>query len=773
MKTYLPFLITVMVLILFRPAFGQGKNKNDMKNQSITAFCQSYFFKDSKVLMIYEDDITISAGKNVQGDVLVLNGNLTIDGSITGKAVVVKGDLIINETGAVGSAVVVQGKTTVRNTNQDVSQLDFMAWDDFKNLMNLQMAMDQESKFSTKTAGDSDFDKTAIADDGLALLDENASASENGASGSEKTTGHSESSKTETVSEEDLRELERLNNLITEKENQQLKKSASDEGRKEKKRKGQNHQGRESVYLDGSLDLKELRAKQKEAIEKLKEKLEQHKENLEFQKELQEALQDELEGDLSRDQQEKLRKSIEKARKKMEKANKKMKTFNIQLDESPKTYIDFSDNDYELNLNLSDGINKDDLVIIDENGKVVVSGKKTPKKTSKKIFDASYFEIQTEPYKPVRAPYHYFYHEPYDNNYLLVVYNRVDGIYLGARMDKRNKMFTNKPFQLYGEVGYAFGLKQLHYQLGVDRYWGREFRFEIGGEFHDLTGTQDKWIIGDMENTLNAVLFKNDYRDYFRTLGYSAHVSQNINPFLKLTLQFNGDRYRSLEPNADWALFIKARDFRPNPAIDDGDLYSLTGKAEFNNVEVHKNGRYHLKRQGWMVSAEGERSMHEWNSDFRFSRYTFYATRYQPLSRWENIDTRVYIGSSVGDTPRQKLFSLGGLSTLRGHDYKAFTGNHFALVNVEYRLSSGRFHEDKIFFLNPFSLILFTDAGYAWYQRIDTYRSLYAGFDPGKIETDFGVGLGDERDMFRVDLAKNVNKNGGDLKVSFRINYAF
>jgi hemolysin activation/secretion protein len=34
--------------------------------------------------------------------------------------------------------------------------------------------------------------------------------------------------------------------------------------------------------------------------------------------------------------------------------------------------------------------------------------------------------------------------------------------------------------------------------------------------------------------------------------------------------------------------------------------------------------------------------------------------------------------------PSQYLYDLGGISTIRGYDYKAFTGDRMVLINAEY-----------------------------------------------------------------------------------------
>ncbi|MBL7959286.1 BamA/TamA family outer membrane protein [bacterium] len=344
---------------------------------------------------------------------------------------------------------------------------------------------------------------------------------------------------------------------------------------------------------------------------------------------------------------------------------------------------------------------------------------------------------------------------------------------MGLKLDRNHQIYSRKPFQIYGEAGYAFSEKALRYQLGVDKVWGSQFRFTVGGELHDLTSTQDGLLVGDIENAVNALILKNDYRDYFRTVGYSFQVSQNLNESLRLVAAYKVDDYSNMQNHVNWAVLFPKQDFRVNPAIDEGHMVSYSGAVELNTVSTISAGKKHFKRVGWNILAEGERSFKQLNSDFKFTRYTLSVARYQPISQWENIDARIMVGAGTGDLPLQKIFSVGGISTLRGHSYKAFTGNQMALANIEYRVSSGILKDDKIFFIHPFSFILFMDSGYAWNNEVYAITDLYKGTRLGDFETDLGIGLGDEKNHFRFDIAKSVSEKNSNYKFNFRINYAF
>src|SRR5574341_2126860 len=91
--------------------------------------------------------------------------------------------------------------------------------------------------------------------------------------------------------------------------------------------------------------------------------------------------------------------------------------------------------------------------------------------------------------------------------------------------------------------------------------------------------------------------------------------------------------------------------------------------------------------------------------------------RYQPIGYGKNFDIRLRAGTGRGILPSQYLFDLGGISTLRGYRFKEFTGDRMVLANVEYRLNSktSRLHDIPI--IEEFNLILFADAGLAWFAE--------------------------------------------------------
>jgi hypothetical protein len=101
----------------------------------------------------------------------------------------------------------------------------------------------------------------------------------------------------------------------------------------------------------------------------------------------------------------------------------------------------------------------------------------------------------------------------------------VDGAVLGWRLPERYA--SDQGLAHFGELTYSFDSERWRYQAG-----GEVFSFygpphdganlaTFGVELHDLTDTQDGWLISEEENSLAAALLRRDYSDHFRRFGGS------------------------------------------------------------------------------------------------------------------------------------------------------------------------------------------------------------------------------------------------------------
>ncbi len=109
-------------------------------------------------------------------------------------------------------------------------------------------------------------------------------------------------------------------------------------------------------------------------------------------------------------------------------------------------------------------------------------------------------------------------------------YNRVESIFLGLGSDKKYYWNGERPWNAYGSLGWGFKSHTWRGNLGLSRQFAftdgdAQSILEFGGEGYTLTDTKDAWKISRMENTIAALVFHEDYRDYFERNGYTLHAA--------------------------------------------------------------------------------------------------------------------------------------------------------------------------------------------------------------------------------------------------------
>jgi outer membrane protein assembly factor BamA len=359
-----------------------------------------------------------------------------------------------------------------------------------------------------------------------------------------------------------------------------------------------------------------------------------------------------------------------------------------------------------------------------------------------------------------------------------VRYNRVEGLYLGMKVRKdtyRSRMRT-RPL-LFGGWGYAFKAKEFQYQIGLEKGFFDSYRLAFGAEHHRRIDTPDRWIVPDEENSLAAFFLCEDFHDFYKSEGWTAWISQDFARIGEVSIVYQLDQADSVAKNTNWSLFGGKKRFRANPAMDAGEFRSIGFRAVLDTRNSTKRTTH-----GWYIQAEGERAGRGLGGQFEYDRILVDARRYQPLGFGEGIDIRLRFGTSHGLLPWQKSFHLGGLSSLRGFEYKAFPygwvsrgGNRMVLAQVEYRMGSENLPDGIDFgLLEHFNLILFNDAG--WVENAGPDAWFADGFDGLSLHTlkhDVGIALANRSGSVRFEIARRTDTGHKPYTLSFRINRPF
>jgi hypothetical protein len=386
-----------------------------------------------------------------------------------------------------------------------------------------------------------------------------------------------------------------------------------------------------------------------------------------------------------------------------------------------------------------------------------------------------------------RDPERYSYYGWHDEDWVYATYDRVDGFTIGLSLPEQQWWYRRRSYALRGRGGYSFASQRGHYEIGLERRFGDRFHVDIGGLFQDQTKTNDEWMITDVENSLAALFLKEDFRDYYRRIGYQFYVSPSFFHTLQLGFGYHNYHVENVNKETNWSIFGGDKKFRDNPAALWSGFMSAEGEqaAHIQSfvVDLSFDSRDHKtrSRQGLYLQAFAEKAGEGLDSDVDFERVILDLRRYQPLGWNEHLLLRLRAATSTGWLPPGYWFDLGGLSSLRGFDHKEFTGNRMVLANVEYHLS----RLDEWFILEDLDIILFLDSGKAWFTHdpeiLASYpfgysdavpESLDEGFEDLTFEslhTDWGVAIADPDNYWRINFARRTGDVDSDFVVTFRI----
>lgn len=308
-----------------------------------------------------------------------------------------------------------------------------------------------------------------------------------------------------------------------------------------------------------------------------------------------------------------------------------------------------------------------------------------------------------------------------------VRYNRVEGLFLGWRQARSYRSPTGLAH--YGEIGRGLASERWRWQAGGELFtWYGPPRADshlasVGLEVHDLTDSEDNWLISQDENSLASALLRRDFRDHYHRRGGSLYTTHNVGGVLQVGARWARDRFSSMDTATGWALFNNGWSspvFRDNPEIDTGDVVSVRA-----DVQLDTRSHVGAPARGWFVNAFAERSGGVLGGDYRFKRYLLDMRRYQPMGPGTRLDLRLRGATAKGDLPQQYVYHLGGFGSVRGYGFKAFSGDRSVLINTQYWVNADRHWSADLPF-EGMGFGAFFDAGAAWFakDRSDPFTGL-------------------------------------------------
>ncbi len=253
------------------------------------------------------------------------------------------------------------------------------------------------------------------------------------------------------------------------------------------------------------------------------------------------------------------------------------------------------------------------------------------------------------------------------------VYNRVDGPapQIGGALRRERDVAP----LLYVRGGYAFSRKRAIGAAGFELAFGDRSRIRIGADGYRKTASEDEWIVGTAENTIFALLARTDYRDWYEAQGLAGRAIWEPGRDAAFEARALVEEHASLRTRTRVAAFGGTARFRANPAIDPGTEGLLSFAVRVGPQVFRKEG-------GSRATLRYERAGGPMGRDFDYGRFRATLNGSRRFNARASGRARVVAGTTrQGSLPAQKVWHLGGIGTLRGHEYKALAGDQFFLAN--------------------------------------------------------------------------------------------
>jgi hypothetical protein len=342
-----------------------------------------------------------------------------------------------------------------------------------------------------------------------------------------------------------------------------------------------------------------------------------------------------------------------------------------------------------------------------------------------------------------------------------VSFDRVDGWILGVDLGFKPQSGWFPAFDM--RYTYALGRKRILYNLGIAQPVLKERRLMLGINYRRFSDNFDSGLVASGENFVSAFGARYDYRDYFERTGAAFYAESQAMPWLFTSLTYVSHDYRSLAVSGvgTWTLFRNGSDWRENPAIDEGQLQSMTLRVELDARDNEERPR----KGGWLL-VDMEWSSDDLGSDFTFSRYALEGRGYLPLTPMMNLKGRLGLGTtSAGRLPFQKHFTVGGISTIPAVNYKQSRGDHYFLGNLEYGFEVWQ-GKQRVGIKTNVRLLAALDVGQAWFGDSYDLNAQHMLIDAG-----LGIALADER--FKLYVLQDLNNTKFDPLWTLRFSSPF
>jgi hypothetical protein len=257
-------------------------------------------------------------------------------------------------------------------------------------------------------------------------------------------------------------------------------------------------------------------------------------------------------------------------------------------------------------------------------------------------------------------------------------YDRVNGLTVIWGTAYRLPRIARVEPRVHAQVGWQTQRGDPTYQVDLSLRRGAN-ELSLGHE--RAWDTNERWIRGDLMNSLGYLWNGGDYRDYHDVERSWAELSRRFadgTRRFRATVAVRGqlEDATSLRAGRPWFL-LGSDPPRPNPPIDDGRTTSMVADADvaWNGEQTRFAGRF-----------ETEAARQVMGGDFRFGRVRAQGAWAMLAFANHTLAIEYFLQRPLGGEtmPRQRWSFVGGANTLHTLPFAEFHGDHVVFVETNY-----------------------------------------------------------------------------------------
>ncbi|MFA6598586.1 MAG: DUF5686 family protein [Ignavibacteriaceae bacterium] len=249
-------------------------------------------------------------------------------------------------------------------------------------------------------------------------------------------------------------------------------------------------------------------------------------------------------------------------------------------------------------------------------------------------------------------------------------FNRVEGnaldfgFYFYDLMDNR--------FRTSISTSYGFADKRFKSELSSQYYFGDYRTYALTFNAFKRTSVlfEKNSSYGDLFSTLNSLLTKYEFNDFYYSTGFSLMMSGEVFPVLKLRLGIQQQKDLSAQKNSEFSILARKKTFRDNQSISSGLTNAVKAGFTIDFRDYIEDGKFRRRAGGnyGTLILDGDVTIAQnklFKNDFNF--YLYEASLSGGISTFKTAGLQFRINGfyASGALPFQNFYSLpGNISSL-------------------------------------------------------------------------------------------------------------